>query len=133
VKNKNKSQLTAELRALRTARTYDGWVVVLQYLIRWGAIVFIARYGYFSIAALSGEVTLAEVGISFFGKVEVSVAVAWTFGLVGGIYGIRQRKLRKDTVERLQGRISELERIIDKGRSSSRITSRGNSRPEDMI
>ena len=133
MRNRTKSQLIAELKAIKSARTADGWVTVLQSLIRWGGIALVARYSYLAVEALAGQTTLADIGINFLGKVEVSVALAWSFGAVGVAYGWQQRKLRKDTVERLQNRIQALEQMIDRGRSSSNLTPRGDSRPEDKV
>lgn len=130
---KNKAQLEAELRALRASRAVDGIVVVLQSAIRWGSIVAVAWFTRLAIGDLSGETTLADIGINFLGKVEVSVALAWTVGALGGYYGYRQRKLRRDTVERLQDRNKELEKRIDLNRTSSRLTKRGDTRPEDVV
>jgi hypothetical protein len=131
--NKSKAQLEAELRTLKAARAAEGWVAVLLSLIRWGAIFGISRYAYLAIAALAGKTTLADVGIDFLGKVELSVTLAWLLGVAGCGYGWRQRKLRRDSIERLQRRIQGLERHIDQTRSSSKLTPRGDSRPEDRI
>jgi len=40
-------------------------------------------------------------------------------------------KLKKDAIERMAGRIKELETKMDPGRSSSRLTPRGETRSED--
>ncbi len=50
-----------------------------------------------------------------------------------GVYGWKQRDLRKTTVERLQSRIKELELKLDSKRSSSHLTPRGDTREEDKI
>lgn len=130
---KNRIQLEAELKALRSSRTVDGAVVVLQSLLRWGGIVAIAWFTRLAVGDLAGQTTMADIGLDFLGKVEVSVALAWAAGAAGGYYGYRQRKLRRDTVERLQKRVQELEKIIDRKRSTSRLTSRGETRPEDIV
>ena len=118
---------------MRSAMVADRWTTVLQSLIKWGVILGIARYGYLSVEALAGQTTLADIGIDFLGKVEVTVALAWSFGGAGCIYGWYQRKLRRDTVQRLQKRIQYLESNMDKMRSSSKLTARGDSRPEDVV
>ena len=127
------SEQEVELRILRVTRWVEGVVQVLLSLIRWVAIVLIARYGYLSIASLAGQNTLADIGINLLSNIKVSVALAGAAGVGGLIYGERQRKLRKNTVERLQGRIRELETEIDPNRSSSNLTHRGDTRPEDTI
>lgn len=53
------------------------------------------------------------------------------FGIAGIMYGIKQSKLRKDTIERLQGSNKALELKVDPGRSSSKLTKRGETREGD--
>lgn len=130
---KSKAQLEAELKVLRQSRFAEGTVQVLLSLIRWGALIFIARYGYLSIESLAGKSTLADIGINFLSDIKVSVAIAWSTGFGGVIYGLSQRKLRRDTVERLQERIQVLEAEKDPARTSSKLTKRGDTRPEDRI
>lgn len=128
---KSKGQLEAELKVLRQTKTSEGIVQVLNSLIRWGCIVLIFRYGYLGIEALSGKSTLADIGVSFLSDIKISIAIAWAAGLGGMAYGHKQRKLRKDTIERLVGRIHDLEGELDPNRTSSKLTKRGDTRPED--
>ena len=132
-KEGGRSEKEADLRILWTTRLVEGVGQVLSSLIRWGAIVLIARYGYLSIASLAGQNTLADIGIDLLSNIKVSVALSWVAGAGGLAYGVRQKKVRKDTVERLQGRIKELETGIDPNRSTSNLTHRGDTRPEDKI
>ena len=64
-------------------------------------------------------------------KFELSAAVALTGS--GWAYGLAQRKLRRNTVERLQGRITDLEQAADPKRTSSHLTKRGATRKEDKL
>ncbi len=130
---KSKAELEAELRVFKKARTTEGIVQVFLNLIKWGAIVLLARYFYLAIVALAGKITLTDITIGFLGNLKVSIALAWGFGIGGIIYGLVERKLRKDNIERLQGRIKTLEQAIDSRRSSSNLTERGDTRPEDKI
>ncbi len=132
-RKRNKAELEAELRILKKTRFTEGTVQVLLSLIRWGAIIAISRYAYLAIEALSGKSTLADIGINFLSDIKISVTLAWIAGVGGVFYGISQRKLRKDTVERLQERIQALEAEIDPNRSTSNLTRRGDTRPEDRI
>ena len=68
-KNGGKSEKEIEPRILWTTRLVEGVGQVLSNLIRWGAIVLIARYGYLSIASLAGQNTLADIGINFLSRV----------------------------------------------------------------
>ena len=132
-KKKSIGELRAENRFLRRLRGQEGIVSVFNNLVRWGGIVLIGRYLYLSILALAGRVTLADIGLNFLANVRVSEAVAWLLGGGGVAYGWQQRKVRKDTVERLAGRIQEKELKRDPGRTSSKLTTRGDTRPEDKI
>lgn len=116
---------------LRKVRTSEGVVSVLNNLIKWGGVVLIGRYIYLAILALAGRATFADIGIKILGDARVSEGLAWLLSTGSVAYGWHQRKLRKDTVERLQKRNQKFERQIDGGRTSSRITPRGNTRPED--
>lgn len=131
--SKSKAQLEAELKMLRSSKTAEGWITIGQSTIRWTAIVFIVRYAYLAIEILSGKSTTADIGINFLANINISVALAWCAGLGGIAYGKHQSKLRKDTVERLQNRIQELELNSDPSRSSSNLTPRGETRPEDRL
>lgn len=124
-KNKTRKELAVENRMLRRSGRAIAVAGVLQTLIRWGGATAIAYFGYSSIAVLAGQYTFADIGIGFLASIKVSESVAWIFGVGGVVYGTRQSKLRKDTVERLSGRIQTLERQHDPGRSSSKLTPRG--------
>lgn len=130
---KSRAQLEAELAALKRSRGINSAIVLGNNLLKWGGLVLISRYIYYSIDSLAGKTTLADVGISFLGNLEVSITIAWVFGFCGIAYGVWQRKLRRDTVEVLQTRNIELERRIDPGRTSSSLTERGDTREEDKI
>ena len=49
------------------------------------------------------------------------------------IYGVLQRKLRRDAIQRLHGRVEALEKERDPSRTSSTLTSRGDTRREDRL
>ena len=80
---------------------------------------------------LAGQNTWAKITVNFLGNIKVSQIIAWIFGGGGIIYGKSQNKLRKDTVEFFAGRTQSLEAQIDPNRSSSNLTQRGDTSPED--
>lgn len=130
-RKKTAGELRAENRLLRKFRLTEGVASVLNRGISWVGVVLVARYAYLAIAALAGQQTAAEIGINFLGEVRVSEALAWLFGAGGVAYGMGQRKVRRDTIERSADRIRSLEQRLDPSRSSSRLTPRGTTRPED--
>jgi hypothetical protein len=58
--------------------------------------------------------------------------LTWGVGVGGIFYGWRQRKFRKDDIEKRSERIAQLERMLDPGRSSSGLDRRGGTNPEDQ-
>lgn len=129
---KTRAQLETEIRLLKSAKRSEGFVALGREMIRWGGLCFIAWCASSAIAELSGKETSASVYIDFLGTVNVSLALSWTVAIIGTAYGIQQRKLRRDTVERIQQRNIQLEKLIDPDRSSSKLTPRGETRPEDQ-
>jgi hypothetical protein len=131
-RKRTKVQREQELAAHKFATLASSITTVLTELIKWGVVALLGYYAMRAVEALAGKSTNADIGISFFGTVEVSVTVAWIFGIGGIIYGARQRHLRKNTVERLAERNRTLELQIDPKRSTSGLTLRGDTRPEDI-
>ena len=104
---------------------------VVHTVVPWGAAVLVAVYFYRSVASLSGHYTFAQIGVNFLGDLRVSEGVAYLFGAGGVVYGIKRHRLQGDNVQRMAGRIAELEKQEDPKRSSSRLTPRGKTRPGD--
>lgn len=129
------AELRAENQMLRRTRQVQGAVSVINNLIRWGGALGIARYVYLGVVALAGHTTMADIGVKFVANVQVgqalAQALAWIFGGSGVMYGLRQRKVRRDAIGRLSPGHVERERTIDPKRSSSQLTERGETRPED--
>jgi hypothetical protein len=121
----------AELRFRLHCRIVDMIGATIHTIVPWAAAVLIARYFYHSVSSLSGQYTFAQIGVGFLGDLRVSEGIAYLFGAGGVIYGVKRRKLQGDNLERTAGRLAELEKQIDPNRSSSRLTPRGKTRPED--
>ena len=120
-----------ELRYRLYGRIIEVIGVTIHRAIPWGGLVVIGYYMYRSVSALSGHTTFANIILRFLADFRVTEGVAYIFGLGGIGYGLRNRKLRKDQLERMARRVKELESQIDPRRSSSRLTARGETRPED--
>lgn len=112
-------------------RFIDRMVPVLSHAITWAGIVMVARYTQITIHSLAGEETSATFGVAMMTSAEIGMTASVTLGLSGVVYGLAQRKLRKDTVEQMSGHNKVLEENKDRRRSSSRLTPRGENRPED--
>ncbi len=130
---KTNAELLAENKLLRRANATNSASNILMTLIRYGAIVLSLRYIYLTVEALAGQVTLAQIGISFLGNLTLSQSLAYIFGTGGVIYGYGEHKLRQRTIRRLGPKRKELEVSIDPRRTSSRLTEKGETNPEDEI
>jgi len=103
--------------------------------------IVLAWIGFLAIDSLAGKITYANISIQ--GSIQeacdqaISYTGAWILllsiivGIFGIVYGRRQASLRKSTVERLTAQITILEKIVDPGRSSSQLTTRGETAERD--
>jgi hypothetical protein len=112
-------------------RRIDGIVSTVQYAIMWFSLVGISAFFYLSTKSLAGHYTFADIGIKVMGDFKISEALSYLFGAGGVGYGFRERKLRRQTTERLAHRNSTLEQLVDPNRTSSHLTTRGTTNPED--
>ncbi len=122
-----------ELTILRRTRTADAITSICNNLIQWTALVAIFYISYLSVNVLAGKTTFADIGIkmSLLGKITISQTLAWAFAFGGIGYGWRQKKLRRDVIETQGDHIKKLESGTDKKRTSSNLTRRGETSPED--
>jgi hypothetical protein len=115
---------------LSFVRTY-AIVTIVTTAIKYGALVACVGFVYLSISALAGKMTLASVGIRLLGNLKVSDGICGILTGGGILYGVGQRQLRRRAVKRLANEKNDMERILDLQRSSSGLTSTGETRPED--
>jgi len=122
-----------ELDAAVKTRRIDGVVSTIQVAIKWFSLVGIAWLFYLSIKAVAGQYTFADIGVRFIGNFKISEGLAYLFGVGGISYGYKERRLRRSTIERLAPRNAALEKALDPNRTSSKLTTKGTTSPEDSI
>lgn len=127
------AQLRAEIDFVRKARIAEGVIQVLLAIVRFGALVLLGYWAFLAVKEIAGSSTDASIAVEFLANFNVSVTLAWAAAVGGILFGFVQRHLRRNTVERLQGRITDLETERDPNRSSSELTRRGETRPEDKL
>lgn len=111
-----------------TART------LLAELFKWLALAFISYMAFRMVDTLAGRRTEATLNASIdwpCGPEWWMIGLACLFGVGGILYGRYQRRLRGDTIERMHDFQKKWETSIDPNRSSSNLTARGDTRPED--
>lgn len=95
-------------------------------------LAFVTYFGVFRpIHDLAGRNTQATFGLALLADIRPSEIVSYLFGLAGWIFGINAERLRRNVIERLTGRIADLEKQKDPHRTSSGLTTRGTTPPED--
>ena len=130
-KIKSKKELEIENRLITSHRRSEGISSVLNNLIKYAAIVFVARYCFLSIHAIAGQSTVMNVMVNLIANKWFAIVTSLLLNVGCVSYGKHQNKLRKDTIERYEKRIRELEAKIDPRRTSSQLTPRGDTNPED--
>lgn len=105
--------------------------LAISYIVPWGTLLLISKWGVEAVTALAGKHTIADIGLKMIVNMQIGEAVAYIFGAGGIGYGIVERRLRRNTIERLGTRNRNLETLIDPARTSSGLTTRGTTRPED--
>lgn len=113
---------------------------VLVSATKWGGYAFCFWQAQLAVTALAGKKTIAKGDLNFNANAEIDlvdsgclkiVVVALLIGMVGIIYGIQQSKLRRRAVARLHPYKELYEKTVDPDRRSSKLTTTGDTRPED--
>lgn len=98
---------------------------------KWGGICLCAYFAYKSVSALAGRTTIASIIVRVLGQLRLPEILGSGVGLVGVVYGLGQRSLRRRNIRRLAKAKQELETRLDPDRTSSGLTPLGTTRPED--
>jgi len=133
----NREEMRVGLEIHRT----DAQVRKVQAMAPWVGSVLIAFFMWLSIHDLAGHITIADISIlakAVTGKEGMSLSPAWyvvaasvLFGVVGINLARKERKGRKDAIERLHPYQEMWESLQSPSRTSSKLTPRGDTRPED--
>jgi hypothetical protein len=118
---------------LDTQLSFKRWDTISEIckeLIKWASLVFIAYLGYRSIEVLAGKSTFADIALRIIGNIKVSDGIIFFLTGSGWAYGLGQRSLRRKHIERTVSAKNELERILDKNRTSSNLTQKGTTPPQ---
>jgi hypothetical protein len=112
----------------------------LLQLSKWGGISFCVWRIQVAVGDLAGKETIAKGDIRFDAAAKLDffdldgtklVLGGLVVGGIGIVYGVQQSKLRRRVVERLNPYKEKYETLIDPGRKSSKLTTTGDTRPED--
>ncbi len=133
-----------EFRHQRRTQLIGAGVAIFRDSVKWISFSSIFYFMYLSVRdvslALSGKITQADINVNIFQGFAVRVFQdaklhEWIeYGVIVGllVWGLFERKLRRDAIERLTKRTQQLELERDPNRTSSRLTPRGTTRPGDL-
>ena len=125
--SKSKKELELEIAMLKRDGYGANITKIIIAFIQYGTLAYIFYCLSDAVRYLAGLNTVASFDVPFMNGVLGAI-----FGGGGVFYGHSQSKSRKNTVERLQKRIQYLETQLDPNRSTSGLTSRGETHPEDV-
>lgn len=87
--------------------------------------IFLGLFAYLSIDSLAGKTTWAQIAVLLFENRDTLAWAPWLIALVAAGWGIGCQYRMRRTTESLQKRIVDLERVIDPNRTSSGLTTTG--------
>lgn len=131
-KQKSRGELEVELRYVKR----DKWITVvgsnINALIRAIKWIAVAYCIYLSIDSLAGKATDANILLKFLADITTERIV--TYAVAGGSvwYGLRENRLKKRAIAHLEERARRAELALDERRSSSQLTTRGETNPSDQ-
>jgi len=97
----------------------------------WLTIGWCAHEASKAIIAFAGKSSVADLSMKLLANLSVVWELSLTLSGISVTLYLRERKLHRDTRERLTARVTELELRIDPKRSSSQLTPRGQTRKGD--
>ena|SRR6266478_4736755 len=113
-------------------RLIDALSTFIIYGWKYGTLAFIAYWGFDALKAFAGKGTDAAVVFKIVTDLRIDQGIAYLFGLGGVAYGYKERRAKQKAVGHLGTARQEAEKRVDPGRTSSNLTPRGTSRPEDQ-
>lgn len=133
----DRGHMSATEDATNRYRTFatDQVFRTIRTLIRCGAFVIIAYLGFHALEALAGQDTKLSVALTLIFTALADFKFAAGLSLAGSAtaWAVLERRLRLQKVDYMQGRVRELERMIDANRSSSGLTTEGKTNPRDRL
>jgi hypothetical protein len=125
------AELRTKVELIESANKWMAVTPVIGKAIYGATIVGVAYYIYRIFDALAGKTTLTYIFTSLLANITITASIAVSLALTGLGYGLYQKRQRKKTTERLHKRIKELETYFDENRSTSGLTTRGDTNPVD--
>lgn len=128
---KSKTRIEAENERARFAATIRSVTTLVSLLIKASAWVAIAWIGLQMVREVAGRETDVSVIISAAVSLGKLKWLPWMVTAIAAAWAMVERWFRKRKVRTLASRVISLEKRLDRNRSSSRLTSSGDTNPSD--
>lgn len=102
-----------------------------RHLVTCATTIVIAYFVADAVKVLAGQETLAEFVLRVLVPLRTKSWPCYGVSLAALGFAAHQYRLRKRAIKEMAGRIVDLERLLDPARTSSQLTSTGDTRPED--
>ena len=113
---------------------FKKWDIVnsaIQTSLKVGGFVAIVGILASAFKVFAGKQTLLNVAMEIVAHLNLSVKISYALALSGVAYGLRQRTLRRKVIAKMSEHQRKLEEFIDERRTSSELTLKGTTRPDD--
>lgn len=105
--------------------------VTLRTLIRAAAGFGVAVFGFQALEKFAGQDTSVALNAAFSVVADLRVVLAVSLAGVATVWALIERRLRQRKTDNLQGRIRDLETKLDIKRTTSGLTTKGQTNPRD--
>jgi len=108
-----------------------GWERLTQFLCVLTPCICV----YFCLRELAGRQTFADLSFKVVADLKanrwMALSVPWGVATMATAWGAGERFLRKRHIKRVSSEASEMQKMLDQGRRSSRLSKKGETIPED--
>ena len=101
--------------------------------MKWGAFCFIAYQGATAWMATTGKQTDASLRATLDGEISLKGILPWIVATLAVAWGLWQASVRRAVIKEMGIYKTDLEKRIDPGRTTSRLTSTGDTNPSDRL
>lgn len=132
-KKRNHAPESEEVQIRKIELKWGFFGKIVENVFKWGTAAFGIWCTKEAWIAAAGTTTVADLTAA----IKLETVSSWTspllliFGVGGIFYGRLQARLRQDAIQRLHPYQEKHEQSVDQNRTSSRLTNRGETHPED--
>lgn len=113
------------------AQRMQGAASMFDSFCKYGFLCFFCYCAMQGVQSLSGQTTVADIGLNLGTDIKLSQAVAWIFGGSAIGYGMRERRLRQKNIARTESQLKTHELRLNESRGTSGLTIQGHTNPGD--